>query len=219
MKRVTCALLAVALLLGMAVLSVSANAIMYGDADGNGKINNRDLGLLQKHLNDDDVTIDLTAMDVDDNGRVNNRDLGLLQKYLNDDDVTLGPEEPEVPDTPTPDEPPVPEVPAAALPEVGYDLDGKDRVKVDAISQEGNEVTLTLHNYSTQWMTEETSYVEYTCTDADGNVLYLNDKYYGTLYFGMLEVGDINTYTITLPEGTVKLEFGYCRIVYWSQWA
>ena len=79
----------------LGVLSVSAGSILYGDADGNGKINNRDLGLLQKYLNDDDVDIDLEAMDVDDNGRVNNRDLGLLQKYLNDDDVILGPTEPE----------------------------------------------------------------------------------------------------------------------------
>ena len=33
-----------------------------------------------------------------------------------------------------------------------------------------------------------------------------------------LEAGEIDTYTITLPEGTVKLEFGDYRIVYWSQW-
>ena len=84
------------LLIGvLGVLSVSAADIVYGDADGNGKINNRDLGLLQKYLNDDDVDINLEAMDVDDNGKINNRDLGLLQKYLNDDDVTLGPDDPE----------------------------------------------------------------------------------------------------------------------------
>ena len=51
MKRVVCALLVVTLLMGVAVLAVSADAILYGDADGNGKINNRDLGLLQKLLN------------------------------------------------------------------------------------------------------------------------------------------------------------------------
>ena len=218
MKRVMCALLTVALLLGVAVLSVSASAIVYGDADGNGKINNRDLGMLQKHLNDDDVTINLTAMDVDNNGRVNNRDLGLLQKYLNDDDVTLGPEEP---DTPEPPAPPVePDVPAAALPAVGYDFDGRERIRIDAIVQDGYDVTVTVHNYSDKWMTEETACVAYTCTDAEGNVLTLEgNKYYGVLYFGMLEAGDINTYTITLPEGTAKLEFGESRIISWSQWA
>lgn len=56
---------------------------MAGDADGNERVNNRDLGLLQKLLNESDVTIDQEAVDIDGNGKVNNRDLGLLQKLLN----------------------------------------------------------------------------------------------------------------------------------------
>ena len=220
MKRVGSLLLAVTLLLSV-VLTASVTAaaadVVYGDADGNGKINNRDLGLLQKYLNDADVTIDLEAADVKYDGKVNNRDLGWLQQYLNDADVTLGPAEPTPPEPPIPPEPPV--EPDAALPEVGYDLDGQGRIFVTAISQTENTVTLTLTNTSSKWMTEETSFVQYTCTDADGNVLYLEGKYYGTLYIGMLEANEADTYAITLPEGTVKLEFGDCRIVYWSQWA
>ena len=54
-----------------------------GDANGDGKVNNRDLGLLQQHLNDWGVQIDLTVCDLDGNGKVNNRDLGLLQQWLN----------------------------------------------------------------------------------------------------------------------------------------
>ena len=57
-----------------------------GDMDGNGKVNNRDLGLLQQYLNGNDMsgkTFDLTAIDLDGNGKINNRDLGLLQKLLN----------------------------------------------------------------------------------------------------------------------------------------
>ncbi|MBQ7088280.1 MAG: hypothetical protein IJN04_01380 [Clostridia bacterium] len=54
-----------------------------GDADGNGKVNNRDLGLLQRRLNGAEVTIDVVALDMDGNGKINNRDLGLLQKLLN----------------------------------------------------------------------------------------------------------------------------------------
>ena len=54
-----------------------------GDANGDGKVNNRDLGLLQQHLNDWEVQIDLTVCDLDGNGKVNNRDLGLLQQLLN----------------------------------------------------------------------------------------------------------------------------------------
>ena len=57
-----------------------------GDVDDNGKVNNRDLGLLQKYLNDDDVTIDLTLADMNGDGKVNNRDLGKLQHRLNNED-------------------------------------------------------------------------------------------------------------------------------------
>ena len=57
--------------------------VVEGDIDGNGKINNRDLGVLQKYLNGSDVTLDEVAADMDGNGKINNRDLGLLQKLLN----------------------------------------------------------------------------------------------------------------------------------------
>ena len=60
-----------------------------GDANGDGKVNNRDLGMLQKHLNGSAANIDVEAMDVNDDGKVNNRDLGLLQQYLNGKDVIL----------------------------------------------------------------------------------------------------------------------------------
>ena len=59
---------------------------VLGDVDGNGKVNNRDLGLLQLYLNDDDVggkTFVEIAADMDGNGKLNNRDLGLLQRLLN----------------------------------------------------------------------------------------------------------------------------------------
>lgn len=55
-----------------------------GDADGNGKVNNRDLGRLQQFLNEWAVTVDPDACDLDGNGKVNNRDLGLLQRLLNE---------------------------------------------------------------------------------------------------------------------------------------
>ena len=61
-----------------------------GDANGDGKVNNKDLGLLQRHLNNWDVTIDLDAADANADGKVNNKDLGLLQRYLNGWNVTLG---------------------------------------------------------------------------------------------------------------------------------
>ena len=61
-----------------------------GDANGDGDINNRDLALLQQHINGWDVTIAVEAMDVNNDGDVNNRDLALLQQYINGWDVTLG---------------------------------------------------------------------------------------------------------------------------------
>ena len=60
-----------------------APVVMLGDVDGNGRINNRDLGFLQQHLNEWDVAVDEAAADLDGNGRINNRDLGLLQQLLN----------------------------------------------------------------------------------------------------------------------------------------
>ena len=57
--------------------------VLLGDVDGNGRVNNRDLGLLQQYLNDWNVSVDLAVCDMDGNGRVNNRDLGQLQQLLN----------------------------------------------------------------------------------------------------------------------------------------
>ena len=64
-------------------LTEIAPAYIPGDVDGNGKINNRDLGLMQKYLNGSTADIIVAAADMDGNGKVNNRDLGLLQKKLN----------------------------------------------------------------------------------------------------------------------------------------
>ena len=64
-------------------LVASAPSATLGDLDGNGKVNNRDLGLMQKHLNGSAVDIIEAAADMDGNGKINNRDLGLLQKQLN----------------------------------------------------------------------------------------------------------------------------------------
>lgn len=81
----------------LGAMAVSAADVVYGDVNGDGKINNRDLGLFQKHLNGSDVDIDEEAADVYYDGKLNNRDLGILQKFLNGGDVTLGPDEPDVP--------------------------------------------------------------------------------------------------------------------------
>ena len=206
MKRILCVLLTVALLLGVTAVAsfAAADAVMYGDANGDGSVNNRDVALLQQYINGWGVTLDDVAADANGDGSANNRDVALLQQHINGWDVQLGPDEPEVP--------------PVELPAAGYDIDGKGRIVVESISQDGYTVTVTIANICTNWITEESSYVQYTCTDADGNVLTLDDKYYGAVFFGMLEVGESVTKTITLPEGTTKLEFGDYYIRYWTPW-
>ena len=54
-----------------------------GDVDGNGKVNNRDLGWLQKYLNGADVAIETDLADLNGDGKINNRDLGKLRLRLN----------------------------------------------------------------------------------------------------------------------------------------
>lgn len=63
---------------------------LYGDVDGDGKVNIRDLGVLQQHLNGWDVDVVTAAADITSDGKVNVRDLGLLQQHLNGWDVIPG---------------------------------------------------------------------------------------------------------------------------------
>lgn len=64
-------------------------AYISGDVNGDGEINNKDLGVLRRFLNDWDVEIDELASDVNRDGDVNNKDLGILRRFLNDWDVEL----------------------------------------------------------------------------------------------------------------------------------
>ena len=60
-----------------------AKDVTPGDLNGDGSLNNRDLALLQKYLNEWDVTVVEAALDVNLDGKINNRDLSTLQKILN----------------------------------------------------------------------------------------------------------------------------------------
>lgn len=64
--------------------------LVPGDANGDGKVNNRDLALMQQYINGWDVSVTLAACDVNTDDSINNRDLALLQQYINGWDVTLG---------------------------------------------------------------------------------------------------------------------------------
>lgn len=54
-----------------------------GDINDDGKINNKDLSLLMRHLNGWSVTIVEDAADVNRDGAVNNKDFSLLLQYVN----------------------------------------------------------------------------------------------------------------------------------------
>ena len=69
---------------------VGTPAVVYGDANGDGAVNNRDVALLQQYINKWEVVLDMTAADANGDGAVNNRDVALLQQYINKWDVTLG---------------------------------------------------------------------------------------------------------------------------------
>ena len=76
-----------------------------GDVNDDGKVNNKDLGVLLQYLNHWEVEVVELACDVNRVGKINNKDVGLLLQYLNTWDVELGPEptpepEPEQPSTP-----------------------------------------------------------------------------------------------------------------------
>lgn len=60
-----------------------------GDVNSDGEVNNKDLGILRRFLNEWEVEIDELASDVNRDGAVNNKDLGILRRYLNDWDVEL----------------------------------------------------------------------------------------------------------------------------------
>lgn len=60
-----------------------------GDLNNDGKVNIRDLGVLQQYLNGWEMTFEESAADLTADGKINIRDLGLLQQYLNGWDIEL----------------------------------------------------------------------------------------------------------------------------------
>lgn len=70
MKKFLIAAMALCLLLTatVGVLAVSAEEkTLYGDVNGDGKVNNRDLGLLQQYVNGFDVDLEPEQPEEDDN--------------------------------------------------------------------------------------------------------------------------------------------------------
>ncbi len=86
MKKLFALFTALFLLCACGTLCVAAAELplaVSGDVNGDGRLNNKDLGLLQQYLNNWDVEIVPELADVTWDGKVNNKDLGMLQQYLN----------------------------------------------------------------------------------------------------------------------------------------
>ena len=123
-----------------------------------------------------------------------------------------------------PTEPPV-QGPYIVLPAVGTDIDvtkQRDRIRVSGVAAWFNEdgtigVQLTVKNYSSNWITEETDYVEYTCYDKDGNMLQKNVR---------ISLGCIDTkknkeksFFFDVPADTAEVKLTRSKITYWTEWA
>ena len=73
-------------------LHFAQQEILYGDVNGDGKINTKDVILLRQYIAKYDVdSIDLSAADVNGDGKINTKDVILLRQYIAKYDVILGP--------------------------------------------------------------------------------------------------------------------------------
>lgn len=111
-----------------------------------------------------------------------------------------------------------------SLPAIGSDIDvtkKKNRIRVSAATAALNEdgtynVSLTFKNYS-NWITEETNYVKYTCYDANGNTVQTAT----TLYIGVIDTKKhpSKTFEFQVPANTASVKLTDSKIVYWTEWA
>ncbi|MGN1320538.1 MAG: extracellular solute-binding protein, partial [Acutalibacteraceae bacterium] len=85
--------LCLAITLFFVAMPVTSSAASYtcgpGDINGDGKVNNKDLGLLMQKINGWNVEIVGNNGDVNADDKVNNKDLGLIMQFINGWDVQL----------------------------------------------------------------------------------------------------------------------------------
>lgn len=115
--------------------------------------------------------------------------------------------------------------PGVVLPAVGSDIDvvkQKNRIRVSAASAEYNAdgtiaVSLTFKNYSSNWITEETDYIEYTCYDKNGKVVQAATR----MAIGCIDTkGNAQkTFAFSVPASTAEVRITGGKIVYWTEWS
>ena len=93
-KKWVATALAVALLLttALAALSIHGVAITYGDANGDGNVDMKDVLVIRKNIAKLDVEINLSAADVNGDGSVDMKDVLLVRKFIANLIETLQPE-------------------------------------------------------------------------------------------------------------------------------
>lgn len=201
MKKTISLLLAAIMLMSLMSLTVSA---AFGDANEDNATNAKDLALLQQYVAGWDVTLDPVTADITGDGDVNAQDVAILQQYLAGWNLPAN----------------------VTLPAIGTDIDvakKKDRIRVSAASATMNNssntitVSLTFKNYTRNWITEETNWVEYTCYDANGNVVKSATK----IYIGCIDtkINPEKTFSFTVPSNTAEVKLTNSKIVYWTEWA
>ena len=114
------------------------------------------------------------------------------------------------------------------LPAIGFDVDvvkQKDRIRVSAATAEYGldtqfaetlTVSLTLTNYTKNWITEEIDWIEYTCYDKNGAVVQEATQ----LHIGCIDTKKhpSRTFQFTIPAETAEVRVTNCRIAYWTEW-
>ena len=122
---------------------------------------------------------------------------------------------------------PVVQGPYIVLPAVGSDIDvtnHKNRIRVKNVaawydSVDGETVIgvqMILRNYSSNWITEETDYVEYTCYDKAGKVVQRATR----LFLGVIDTKTNveKTFTFHVPVETAEVRITKSKIIYWTEW-
>lgn len=79
-KTLAVAIIASAMVSSIA-LSASA-ATLYGDANGDGTVDSRDVVRMKKHVADNTIPINLEAVDDDENGKIAASDIVVLRNIL-----------------------------------------------------------------------------------------------------------------------------------------
>ena len=115
-------------------------------------------------------------------------------------------------------------VPDITLPAIGSDIDvtkKKNRIRISAAEASFNEdgtihVALTFKNYTSNWITEETDYVQYTYYKANGTKIKTV-----TLYIGVIDTkkNPVKTFEFDLPATAASVKITKSDITYWTEWA